>query len=100
MYLKNDKRFFADIRVNNLVGYTPASKFEFKPWYTNTSDYYDIDTRPVYLSVGGGLEYKTMYAGLRYSLNQNILPYYGLWYIKYMKLSFVVGYKIVKTGHR
>ncbi len=98
-FLNNKAKFFIDCYINSLLVYCPGSEIGFKVNTTKDLSYIDIERFQTNFIVGAGLEYKRVFAELRYYSNQNILIFHPGWDSTYKKISFSIGYKILKTKH-
>ncbi|NOU45506.1 MAG: tRNA modification GTPase [Bacteroidales bacterium] len=52
------------------------------------------------LAFGVGFEYRNLSAEFRYYTNQGALKYRSDWSFEYSNISFIIGYKLLRTGDR
>ncbi|WP_243349382.1 PorT family protein [Parabacteroides sp. FAFU027] len=97
LFQNYNTKFFVDCSVNSLLNYCIDSKVGYK---VNTSkDFSYLYMTEAYnpnFILGAGLEYKNLFVSLKYYTPQNILTRYFSWDSRYDKISFNIGYKILR----
>jgi hypothetical protein len=96
-FLNDNAKFFVDCYINSLMNYSINSKIGFK--VNTTKDFAYLNMTEVYNTnfiFGAGFEYKRFFTELRYYTKQNILSRFGYWNADFEKISFNIGYKILK----
>ncbi|MDP4270799.1 MAG: hypothetical protein Q8909_11830 [Bacteroidota bacterium] len=97
LFLNNNTKLFFGCYLNSIPNY--CIKLRIGNKLNTTKDYFYQDMADLYnpnFIVGAGLEYKNLFASLKYYTPQNILSRYPSYDSKYEKISFNIGYKILR----
>ncbi len=96
-FLNKNTKIFLDGFINSIpnVDFNSTIKFVTSSSYITTLE---IKSKPNF-ELGCGIDYKRLNVEIRYYTTQDILSKYSEWASNYQKISFIIGYNLMKSRH-